>query len=265
MQWIEHELPEQVRFFAERGGTDFDYLEHHFPRFADTRRRFLAGRHRCGVLLDIGAHWLHQSVLYARDGFDVIAVDLPTTFDVPTLQSQARDSGVRLITEHDLETASALDSLATDSVDVLLFAEIIEHITFNPVRLWKQLHRVLKPGARIVVTTPNYYAASALAWRLKRVLSGRGGGLDAAGILRMHSHGHHWKEYSRAELVDYFALLSPDFSVVKAQYVEGFRPVPGRRAVLDWLERNVSVFKPGLYIELELTSKSAGVVIEPSW
>jgi 2-polyprenyl-3-methyl-5-hydroxy-6-metoxy-1,4-benzoquinol methylase len=258
-----------IAFYADCGGTDFEYLAHHWPRFIDTKERLMSSLERTkGLqLLDIGAHWLHQSLLYAREGLAVTAVDFPITFDLPSVQRVAEENGIRLLPETNLAEARALESLAENSIDVVLFTEIIEHITFNPVQLWKQVYRVMKPGARVVVTTPNYYAARGRVWNLGRLLGGFGGGLDVPSILGMRTYAHHWKEYSLRELIHYFCALSPDFRTVRAAYVQGFSPVPQDfpRALVTWLERHVSRVKPNLYLEVELRTKSAGIAIEPSW
>jgi SAM-dependent methyltransferase len=39
--------------------------------------------------------------------------------------------------------------------DVVLFAELIEHLAINPVWALAEIHRVLKPDGRLIVTTPN--------------------------------------------------------------------------------------------------------------
>jgi len=41
------------------------------------------------------------------------------------------------------------------SFDLVLWCEVIEHLTANPVHALAEIHRVLKPGGALVVTTPN--------------------------------------------------------------------------------------------------------------
>ena len=77
-----------VAMFAAHGGTEESYLRDHFPRFVATRQLLLAHcdpvRNRS--VLDVGAHWLHQALLYALDGFEVMALDLPLTLGLPPKQ-----------------------------------------------------------------------------------------------------------------------------------------------------------------------------------
>jgi SAM-dependent methyltransferase len=52
---------------------------------------------------------------------------------------------------------------ASQSADLVLLSELVEHIE-NPRPLYEECYRVLRPGGRIVVTTPNL-------WDARRVLS----------------------------------------------------------------------------------------------
>ncbi len=54
------------------------------------------------------------------------------------------------------------------SFDVVVFSEIIEHLTTNPVRALSEMHRVLGPDGVLVVTTPNGLSLS----RLEHLLQG---------------------------------------------------------------------------------------------
>ncbi len=263
-------LAEIEALLARHGGSDLDYLRHHWQRFVATRARIEASQPLPpgAVVLDIGAHWLQQSVLYALAGQRVLALDLPATLAAAEVQSLAAALAIELLVEPDLERAATFASLPENSIDLVLCTEVIEHIPFNPVALWRAIHRVLKPGGRIVVTTPNYYALRGRAWGLARFLRGHGGGLGVASLLAHRSHAHHWKEYSARELKQYFQLLSPDFHVRQCAYLKEHAPLDmsGRAGRLArQLEALLPPLRPGLYLEIELGAKHHGITIEPGW
>lgn len=264
-------LAELETMAASAGGTDLDYLRHHFPRFLATKAEFDSSwrRQEHDHVLDIGAHWLHQGALYATDGFKVTAMDLPLSMEHPAVVTLAGALGIELISCSSLEQpADALSRLADDSVSVVLFTEILEHITFNPVAMWKAIYRVLRPGGRIVVTTPNYYAMRGRAWDPLRVLQRFGGGPTALEILRTPTYGHHWKEYSLREIIYYFCVLSDEFNTTKAKYVLEYSPgYLGRpdNALTRWLERTIPPLRPCLHLEIQLMAKDKGIRLEPTW
>jgi len=47
---------------------------------------------------------------------------------------------------------------ADETFDVVLMGEILEHLTVNPSHALSEIHRVLKPGGSVIITTPNVLA-----------------------------------------------------------------------------------------------------------
>jgi len=262
-------LDEYAALFATHGDAGAEYLRQHFPRYAATKQRLTVhGNPAAGnQVLDVGAHWLHQAVLYAIDGFAVTALDLPATFESDSVRALAEVHAITLLPNVDLEYPSALKAIANDTFDIVLFTEVIEHLAFNPVAMWREIYRVMKPGARIVVTTPNYHALRTRLRQWWRAMRGLGAGVDVAQVLGVHTLGHHWKEYSRRELQRYFTLLSPDFACRDVAYVQGHRRAVSKPSVevALLLERIIPFLRPDLYVEVELTCKAAGIVVEPHW
>lgn len=173
---------------------------------------------------------------------------------------------IKLLKCPNLERSRELETLADNAFDIVLFTEIIEHITFNPVDFWKQIYRVLTPGGRIVVTTPNYYSAKSRAWGAWLFPRGMGGGITVDEVLGFHTYAHHWREFSEAEMVRYFELLSPDFNVVKARLMPTYTlsKVRWKRLAQRLVDR-VPMLRPNLHIEIELPHKVHGIVAQPAW
>lgn len=263
---VEAPLPSSVQEYIatieQYGPTDKAYLEAHFMRFIGTFRQFSSRWHRGtnAHVLDIGAHWLHQSALFADAGFQVTAADFPATLQLDGVKKLASHYSIELLVYSELETGRAFDVIPDDSIDVILFTEILEHITFNPVAFWRAIFRILKPGGRIVVTTPNFYRAGGRAWQWRRFLSGFGSGIDTIEILNVQTYGHHWKEFSRKEVCHYFCSLSPDFLIHRA--IEVTKDFSSPNSLLSKLTK---FLLPQLYVEIDLPTKKSGIVVEPHW
>ena len=254
--------------FAPHGGTDAGYLRHHFARFCATKALVEAAWQRPGArVLDVGAHWLHQSLLFALDGYRVTAADLPVTIEAANVVALARAHAIRLVGVADLGARESLRALPDDAFDLVILGEVLEHLAFNPVALWREIYRVLAAGGRIVVTTPNYYALTRRHLARARTWTGGGGGIGVDEILETPTHGHHWKEYSRRELMRYFARLSPDFVLHRALYVEDASPPgePAARRLVRAVRRMLPPLRERLHVEVDLPRKSRGIAIEPRW
>jgi len=67
-----------------------------------------------------------------------------------------RASGETLVFESDLfDIERDIFPYPDESLDGVIFSELIEHLCTNPVWALSEIHRVLRPGGWVVVTTPN--------------------------------------------------------------------------------------------------------------
>jgi 2-polyprenyl-6-hydroxyphenyl methylase/3-demethylubiquinone-9 3-methyltransferase len=251
------------------GSTDAAYLKDHYPRLYLTKELVYQGWDwEKADILDVGAHWLHQSVYFALDGHHVTAADFATTLEDEAVREIAAKFNIDSLVYEDLSVEHALDALDDDSMDVILFCEILEHITFNPVAMWKAFYRVLRPGGRIIITTPNFYHAGIMFPAIFRFWTGWGSGISVVEILNKNTYSPHWKEYSKKEISRYFELLSPDFVVKKQRYLpDGLGIVElNWKGKLLYDKRNIlPVFRKGIYSEIELLHKDSGITISPRW
>ncbi|MEM1632378.1 MAG: class I SAM-dependent methyltransferase [Thermofilum sp.] len=148
-------------------------------------------------MVDLGASPFIVSCALARMGYDVVAVD----YDPAEYSTVASACGVRVI-KADLER-DELD-LADDSMDCALFAEVLEHL--NPYYVshtMSEINRVLKPGGKLILTTPNI---ASLFRRLRLLL----------GI--QPQYATHVREYTKKEVEK--LLLEHGFRVLISQYSE---------------------------------------------
>jgi len=193
---------------------------------------------------------------------------MPITMEDSNVINAAGQLHISLKSETSLHDPQSLSATPENTFDLVLFTEIVEHITFNPVNMWKEIYRVMKPGGRIVITTPNYYAWRGRLWNFKRFLTRFGGGIEISEILNLRTYAHHWKEYSLRELIYYFCLLSPDFNCIKYEHLRQFsnKYMQKDASRLDLLiEKIVPVLRPNLHLEVEIREKSKGITLNPTW
>lgn len=268
-RFVAEESFESVQDWLTRfGGSDFDYMQAHWPRFTQTKDFALAAfspREKLTVI-DIGAHWLHNAFLYANRHHSLICVDGPNTFAYPSVQKVAEAIDAKLILTRRLELLEEIASVSDDSVDLVLFCEIIEHLAFNPIPMWKQIYRVMKPGGRIVITTPNANYHRVAAPAIDRALAGQGIGPAVDSIFKSGTFGHHWKEFTLDELRHYFAVLSPDFNTDRHMFITHPHDenVP-LSATAQRLPEGANVRAHNIYLDVKLTAKEAGIVVSPPW
>jgi len=260
-----------LSIFEKYGQTDVGYLYYHYPRFCLTQKTFyeswsLGKRYK---LLDVGAHWLHQSLLYAQDGFEVTATDFPGTLSLTSVKKIAKAYNILLFPYNDLSDFLAFSQFPDNHFNIILFSEIIEHITFNPIDMWKGLYRILAPDGKIIITTPNFYYWKSRFWNFRRLIRRMGGGITVDNILNFNTYSPHWKEYSAREIKTYFQLLSSDFCVGRLVYLSIKTPSEKNDGMAGKLfgkiESNIRILRQNIYAEIDLVTKEEGIVITPHW
>src|SRR6266404_2733661 len=211
-------LPEECNlestkeFFLSAGGTDFNYLSAHFERFVATVE--FAMKSSCKErLLDIGCHWLHQAYFFAQRGFRITGADAPNTLQEPQVRTAAERLRISLISYRRLDLGEGLNTIPDNSVDTIIFSEIIEHLAFNPIILWREIYRILASGGKIIVTTPNSAYYKSLSNNLSRLAVHGITGIALQDIFGIGTYGHHWKEFNLGELQQYFQMLTPEFRI----------------------------------------------------
>lgn len=261
---------EYFEMFAKYGDPGKEYIFNAYPRFCITKKfidetvNALTGK----KILDIGAHWLHHAALYAMDGFTVTGADICYEYDNPVIKGISKELNINLLPYKDLSNPKELDVLPENSFNLILFTEIIEHITFNPVSMWNTLYRLLAPGGRIVVTTPNYFNHSngRILKDLLSIVKMQSTGLCIREIVEVNTYGHHWKIYSARDLIKYFKILSPDFTIKRVEYFDCGRANPGiMKSIKRKIQKMIPILRDTLYMEIELKKKNSGITAKTHW
>jgi SAM-dependent methyltransferase len=119
------------------------------------RRHRLAGElgaPRGGTLLDFGCGTGAQTLLFASGFNRIIGVDVDAS-SILKFQESIQRAGLERRVEalqYDGRTLPVADA----SVDFAISFEVLEHV-HDERRALEELHRVLKPGARLVMSVPN--------------------------------------------------------------------------------------------------------------
>lgn len=199
---------EYFRFHKRRYERFESFLSSHFPHNSRVKKP---------KVLDIGSHYLHSSMILSEMDFEVDGMDVSIFWDMDFVKNRGSKFGINPIVENDLANMPQFQS-THDKYDLIVFTEIFEHITFNPIQLWKTIYQILKPGGKIYISTPNSLALANWARNFKNLITLQSVGITVDDIISKVTYGHHWKEYSAQEIKTYFHTLSDDFRVTINPY-----------------------------------------------
>jgi 2-polyprenyl-6-hydroxyphenyl methylase/3-demethylubiquinone-9 3-methyltransferase len=198
-------------------GHDHAYFRTHESRFRRAVQRVTEIVPPDSRVLDLGSHYLHLAAILRLLGYDVIAVDVPAFQTLQFVRARAESFHIPTVTTESAAPGDFLSDSANE-FDIVLFCEMLEHITFNPCDFWRCIHRLLKIGGKLYLSTPNSLQAMKVLSAIKQIVLLEGIGINIPAIFNTVTYGHHWKEYSRREIFEYFRMLSPDFHVELSTY-----------------------------------------------
>jgi ubiquinone/menaquinone biosynthesis C-methylase UbiE len=134
--------------------------------------------------------------------------------------------------------------------DYVMYCEIIEHLTRNPSRVLAEVHRILKPGGKLMITTPNVVRLQHVLYllQLKNVFDPYSG---------YGPYGRHNREYTPQELID--LVTSCGYAVDQVK-LEDMNAYPLWRRTLHSLRTH---FKDNIYLVAQKTKPR--VEGRPAW
>ena len=185
---------------------------------------------------------------------------------------KSRDINVKFVDMFDLFGPShshtqQLD-LPSDSMNLILCWEVMEHFPFNPVKFCRELYRLLKPGGRVCVTVPNKASFQAIY----SLITGRNQADSISTYFQFEDYicagkkvfyGFHWREYSPFELRTLFQRVGFDVTACEGFTVfhDNHKPSFGRRIARSMAEIGTQIapqYGSNIYLEAvkPLNSKS---------
>jgi SAM-dependent methyltransferase len=164
-----------------------------------SRRRidWMVSQARGERVLDVGCSQGIASILAGREGFETVGVDVQESrIEYANADLAKEPDAVRERVSFVLADGYSLD-FGADSFDTVLLGEVLEHLQ-EPGSMLAEARRVLKPGGRIVITTP-------------------------FGVLHHHDHR---QTFFPADLFD---LVSAHFGITSAGIVERYFRIVGEK------------------------------------
>jgi SAM-dependent methyltransferase len=142
--------------------------------------------------------------------------------------------------------------------DLVLCCEIIEHLQVDPVRMLREISRVLKPAGRLILTTPNVS-------RLENVCRMIAGVNIYDPYSGYGAYGRHNREYNRHELVQLLEYCGFDIEIffsadVHENQANNFVPVSSVQALVTHRGSDL-----GQYLFVRAINARAPKLKRPSW
>jgi len=140
--------------------------------------------------LDIGVYPAYFTFCLKKIGYDIEAVDI-----YPERISKKIKNTLK-VSQCDVETQKL--PFPNDTFDYVVLTAVIEHLRINPLFTLRDINRILKPGGKLIIQTPN------LCFWPRRIsmLSGKGIGSIYLAYKKLENLGHigHVRLYSMHEL-----------------------------------------------------------------
>lgn len=197
-QLLSYSETDKQQYISGSKQSEIGYLKFHYKRFKILLSLVQSGSQ--GKLLDIGTTPF-TFYLSENTNHDVFAFDYNTY-----LKERSEEFNIHF-QSGDLEK----DDLPyeDDFFDIVLFAEVFEHIHSDPVKLFKRLLKTIKPGGILILGTPNLASfANRIKLAFNRAILDYPTWDDAV-------HGHD-RIYVKNELISY--LMISGFNIQRARY-----------------------------------------------
>lgn len=184
------------------------------------------------TLLEVGAVPLLLTASLAELGYDVHGLDVAPERFAGSIEALGLN-----VLRCDVETEPM--PFESDSFDVVLFNELFEHLRIHPIFTLGEVLRVLRPGGRLFLSTPNLRSLRGL----KNLLLHHQAHAVSGGVyeqwLKLETLGHmgHVREYTAREVSDFLERIG--FEVERVIYRGGHG-----RGVVGLVEKLLPSLRP---------------------
>jgi len=167
-----------------------DAFKGHRSRYLD-QIKLISRQLKKGKVLDIGASPYHLMYCLKKLGFDIYGVDInPNTLKEFQMKHRLK------VKKHNMENGKS--PFKDEEFDLVIFTEIFEHLGVDPLRVLKEIRRILKPKGMLFLSTPNLYTLH----KIIMFLFGRSFNNALGELNKVKSTGYmgHIREYSNKEI-----------------------------------------------------------------
>lgn len=200
------------------------------------------------MILDIGIGYGFYDIILKKDfGLDVIGMEIER--NIPAYCLLPKLHNIQVIPG---ELSKKPSSIPDNSFDVVILAEVIEHLRISPLRALLEIKRLLKPEGLLILTTPNIARLS----NVLTLLAGRNIVEmlpdDDTEISHITDRMTHIREYTMHELK--MLIERAGYEIIRAKYsLSSNRIPPGQN--LNWKQKSMRIMlMPVLKIVLTLRS-----------
>lgn len=150
----EHEFKkafDEVQTIQDRYQGEYDswsqrYLDRHRDYYIGVSQ--LVDENLTDPLLEVGSAPFHLTGILRKLGYNLVGLDVD-----PGRMSKIIDDLKLEVKECDIEKDRF--PFEDNSFSGVLFTEVLEHLRMSPLWTLKEIHRVLRPDGRLLLTTPN--------------------------------------------------------------------------------------------------------------
>jgi len=182
----------QREFLSQAPEKKKQYFESSLPRFRFVTAAALRYFPKGGKVLDLGCAPGYTSIILHNLGFEIHGIDLNQLWE----ETYPDPKWVRELKVQAVNVEQQPLPFGDSSFDGVVFTEVLEHIAISsPAGILKELARVMKPGAMLLLTTPN-------VCNLANILAlAQGKNIFWAPEIFYGSSDRHNREYTPAEVV----------------------------------------------------------------
>jgi SAM-dependent methyltransferase len=154
------------------------------------------------TIAEFGSVPLLLTASLASLGYSITGIDI-----APDRFSRSIDDLGLKVVKRDIETEAL--PFPDEEFDVVLFNELFEHLRINPIFTMREVHRILTPGGRLFLSTPNLRSLAGLANFLlrNRCYSCEADPYDEFSKLENLGHMGHVREYTTREIVEFLGRI----------------------------------------------------------